>query len=496
MAERLIGFIKEKSSAIVTTVQEHVSSVTDTTGTLAKQKLLQTLISSGVVQSEHIRHALQIGIGHFLDCQIAKTAHTSEYIQRAKFPAGGSHETRPHSLPDFDIEAYGLDIFCTLMDIYGIDPLTLKEHVCQGELKEIVNPSNSGSLLYLTSDSTFIIKTVRDYDAKFIEQKFLNEYLNYVKRTPGTFISKLFGSFGYIPYLSEQNKITVDSFTLRFAIFQNFIPTKIEIHEKYDLKGSSYGRDANAEEKMKTSATFKDNDFREIHPKGLKLPKSVYYHLKEVLTRDVEFLEKLNIMDYSLLLTVHNMDNQVKPIRVTPLESLLGNVRDTFLIGMTQDIDQGDKKNKDEKPKLVLKFKKPIETLGLGFKEVSTYDTENSKEFGGIPAVNEKGERLLLFFGIIDLLQTFDICKVMQRSYQTVENREAVDDRSIVEADFYAKRFKEFLFESVFQPADDELKTHPISMNVFSLPSSSQKQSDQKPNQASVLNTFPEVHRL
>jgi 1-phosphatidylinositol-4-phosphate 5-kinase len=189
------------------------------------------------------------------------------------------------------------------MNIYGIDAHTLKTHICQGELKEIVNPSSSGSLLYLSSDSTFLIKTLRDYDAKFLEQKFLNEYLNYVKRTPGTFISKLFGSFGYIPYLSQQTEITVDSFTLRFAIFSNFIPTHIQIHEKYDLKGSSYKRDANATEKAKSSATFKDNDFREIHPHGLTLPKSVYFHLREVLTRDVEFLEKLNIMDYSLLLS-------------------------------------------------------------------------------------------------------------------------------------------------------------------------------------------------
>jgi 1-phosphatidylinositol-4-phosphate 5-kinase len=136
-----------------------------------------------------------------------------------------------------------------------------------------------------------------------MQQKFLNEYFNYVKHTPATFIAKLFGSFGYIPYLSQQTGITVDSFTLRFAIFSNFIPSNIQIHEKYDLKGSSYKRDANAQEKLKSSATFKDNDFREIHPNGLKLPKSVYYHLKEVLTRDVEFLEKLNIMDYSLLLS-------------------------------------------------------------------------------------------------------------------------------------------------------------------------------------------------
>jgi hypothetical protein len=58
----IVDFVKEKGSALKATVQEHLSSVTDTTGTLAKQKLLQTLISSGVVQSEHIRHALQIGM--------------------------------------------------------------------------------------------------------------------------------------------------------------------------------------------------------------------------------------------------------------------------------------------------------------------------------------------------------------------------------------------------------------------------------------------------
>jgi hypothetical protein len=76
------------------------------------------------------------------------------------------------------------------------------------------------------------------------------------------------------------------------------------------------------------------------------------------------------------------MDNQVKPICVGALESLVGGMRDTFLAGMTQQTDQKDKKHKEEKPKLVLKFKKPIETLGLGYKEISTYDTENSKEFG------------------------------------------------------------------------------------------------------------------
>jgi hypothetical protein len=47
----------------------------------------------------------------------------------------------------------------------------------------------------------------------------------------------------------------------------------------------------------------------------------------------------------------------------------------------------------------------------------------------------------------------------MQRQYQTVENRDVVAERSIVEADFYARRFKEFLFERVFHPADDEVSS-------------------------------------
>jgi hypothetical protein len=52
----------------------------------------------------------------------------------------------------------------------------------------------------------------------------------------------------------------------------------------------------------------------------------------------------------------------------------------------------------------------------------------------------------------------------MQRQYQTVENRDVVAERSIVEADFYAKRFKEFLFERVFHLADEEISTNPLPL--------------------------------
>ncbi|CAF4223279.1 unnamed protein product, partial [Rotaria magnacalcarata] len=61
MAEKFLHYVKDKSNEIVSTAHEHISSMTDTTGTLAKQKLLQKLITSGVLKSELIRQALQMG---------------------------------------------------------------------------------------------------------------------------------------------------------------------------------------------------------------------------------------------------------------------------------------------------------------------------------------------------------------------------------------------------------------------------------------------------
>ncbi|CAF3389825.1 unnamed protein product [Rotaria socialis] len=486
LKDRFVGTVKEKSDALVSAVQEHFTSMTDTTGALAKQKLLQTLFSSGLVHSEDIRKALQIGIGYFLSRPYENTYGLSTYVLREKFPASGG-VIPPHSLADFDFEAYGLDTFNALLNIYGINADTLRQQVCDGELKEIVNPSSSGSLLYLTSNSAYLIKTARDYDAKFIQQKFLRAYYEHFQQTPGTFIAKLCGVYGYIPYISQQMGITVDSFTLRFVIFSNIIPTNIDIHEKYDIKGSSYKRDANFSERIKSSATFKDNDFRDLHPQGLKIPNNIYRHLKDVLTRDVKFLEKLNIMDYSLLLTIHNMDNPIPPKRTGSLEALMGGIHDTMLACMLEQKNENNNSNTIES-RSNLRIRKANEALGFMYEEIPTFDVEYAKEYGGIPAINEKGERLLLFFGVIDILQTFDICKVMQRQYQTVENPDVVKERSIVDAVFYAKRFQEFLFDRVFLPADDESLTDSIYLAPY------QQHTSYEHDTCAMPSVYPSLH--
>lgn len=92
----------------------------------------------------------------------------------------------------------------------------------------------------------------------------------------------------------------------------NLLPTSIKLHEKYDLKGSTYKRKANKYEKEKASPTYKDLDFVEFHPEGISLEQETYNALMKTLQRDCRVLESFKIMDYSLLVGIHNLDEAAK----------------------------------------------------------------------------------------------------------------------------------------------------------------------------------------
>lgn len=88
----------------------------------------------------------------------------------------------------------------------------------------------------------------------------------------------------------------------------NLLPTDIKMHQKYDLKGSTYKRKANKYERKKSSPTYKDLDFLEHHPEGILLESECYNALIKTLQRDCRVLESFKIMDYSMLVGVHNLD--------------------------------------------------------------------------------------------------------------------------------------------------------------------------------------------
>ena len=66
----------------------------------------------------------------------------------------------------------------------------------------------------------------------------------------------------------------------------NLIPSHVQMHEKYDLKGSTYKRCASSEERKKESPTWKDLDFMERHPQGLLLDTETFKALEKTVQRD------------------------------------------------------------------------------------------------------------------------------------------------------------------------------------------------------------------
>ena len=73
---------------------------------------------------------------------------------------------------------------------------------------------------------------------------------------------------------------------IRFVVMNNLLPSSVKMHEKYDLKGSTYKRKASKHERAKNSPTLKDLDFRDNNPEGILLEADTYSALIKTIERD------------------------------------------------------------------------------------------------------------------------------------------------------------------------------------------------------------------
>lgn len=101
----------------------------------------------------------------------------------------------------------------------------------------------------------------------------------------------------------------------------NLLPQTVTMHEKYDIKGSTYKRYASKAERSKVFSlmfafktpfqshpTLKDLDFIELHKEGLSIDPPTFDWLMKTIGRDCLVLESFKIMDYSLLIGIHNLE--------------------------------------------------------------------------------------------------------------------------------------------------------------------------------------------
>lgn len=122
----------------------------------------------------------------------------------------------------------------------SIGPENMLSNLMRGNLTtltELVSSGKSGSFFYYSADGRFTLKTIHRAEFHFLK-KILKNYYEYISANPQTLIVKFFGLHKIRFKFSKKLRWK----KIYIIIMSNVFHTSKEIHERYDIKGSSYKR--------------------------------------------------------------------------------------------------------------------------------------------------------------------------------------------------------------------------------------------------------------
>lgn len=246
------------------------------------------------------------------------------------------------------------------------------------------------------------------------------------------------------------------------------------ISERFDLKGSTVGRECSQDEILKkgSDAVLKDLDLaKEVHimrtvtnqncapSYGLNIGARRKSSFMSQLQKDVKFLVKCGVMDYSLLVGVVDMDQNASSDIIPTHPSLILNKN-------LSDEDQ-PRVSKKELSRIVSFLCFPLQTLVAPpyfvFKNVARF-FENvissvltlplpyygagvcGVDGGSLSTIhgNRRGHRCVYYFGLIDFLQPWTMKKVIEKELKGVIGYD-VTAISCVDPKAYGSRFLGFM---------------------------------------------------
>jgi hypothetical protein len=174
-------------------------------------------------------------------------------------------------------------------------------------LAELTTEGKGGAFFYYTADGRFMIKTVSSKEKRLLKQM-LKEYFYHLKNNKDSLILRFYGLHGLRvkrdPIVFRQGKYRSDE-KVFFLVMGNLFNTPLEVHKRFDLKGSWVGRSVGRHPTDPTVA-LKDNDFVD-RGETVQVGPELKAHLCTLIRKDVEFFSKHNILDYSLLLGIHDV---------------------------------------------------------------------------------------------------------------------------------------------------------------------------------------------
>lgn len=233
--------------------------------------------------------------------------------------------SQPERERTFDFTEVEPDVFSRLRECYRTNLEQFRESFHIRDLQDIESSGmlekftegKSGSFFYFTHDFNFIIKTVTDTEVGAMRRIALS-YFKHMKANPDTFLPRFFGLYR-VRLAREQKLINV-------VVMDNIFHTsrKLTMHRKFDLKGSTLGRQVvrgRLSSRDRYKGTLKDLDLQQKICVGADNKARIL----EQLELDTDFLAVHHIMDYSLLLGIHqHSPNSTSPLSLVVKEGQRG----------------------------------------------------------------------------------------------------------------------------------------------------------------------------
>mmetsp|Transcript_19792 Transcript_19792/g.32468 ORF Transcript_19792/g.32468 Transcript_19792/m.32468 type:complete len:953 (+) Transcript_19792:72-2930(+) len=214
-----------------------------------------------------------------------------KFAPQTFYLGSNTSEPLPHK---YKFKVYAPVVFQRIRSAFGVEKQTFLHSVCgKFNLYEFASNAKSGQFFFYSHDGRYMIKTLTYTEQKFL-RLILPTYYRHLTRHPHTFLTHFYG-------LYRVCMPNADNTRLHFVIMRSVFHTEKKIDRVWDLKGSTVGRKSN-----KGESVLKDLDILEEGKKLRFRNGSEREAFLKQLEIDAAFLATMGIMDYSLLLGLHN----------------------------------------------------------------------------------------------------------------------------------------------------------------------------------------------
>uniref|UniRef100_A0A2S2NY45 1-phosphatidylinositol-5-phosphate 4-kinase n=1 Tax=Schizaphis graminum TaxID=13262 RepID=A0A2S2NY45_SCHGA len=347
-----------------------------------------------------------------------------------------NHLFNKENMPShFKIKEYCPLVFRNLRERFGIDDLDYKESMTRSQPVSADTTGKSNAGFYYSYDKLFIIKTLTSEEVERMHS-FLKHYHPYIVERHGKTL---------LPQYLGMYRLTVDGDEHYVVAMRNVFSNHLATHRKFDLKGSTVDREASDKEKEKDLPTYKDNDFVKERTK-IYIGDEAKDKLLETLGADVDFLTGLHLMDYSLLLGIHDCTRAERE-REEAIASGTGDIN-------AEEEDEDAEDSEGAGNTVTWANTPPDSPHSLLARDTSLcqYDAAAiipDLDIYAIPSSEGAPVREIYFIALIDVLTHYGVKKQAAKAAKTLKHGSNVDGISTCDPEQYGKRFIEFLSKAI-----------------------------------------------